>query len=885
MSETLSKCNRCGAPLPPDAPEGLCPRCLVALNLATQTEVTGETDPHGPAVPKPPPAPVSEIAKLFPQLEILECLGRGGMGAVYKARQPRLDRLVALKILSPEKQGDSKFAERFEREARTLARLHHPNIVTVYDFGEVQGNYYLLMEFVDGLTLRQLLQTGKIAPAEALNIVPKICEALQYAHEQGIIHRDIKPENILLDKQGRVKIADFGIAKIMEGRDALPRVQADQQVGPTNLTEAGQVVGTPHYMAPEQIEKPQTVDHRADIYSLGVVFYEMLTGELPLGKFQPPSKKVQIDVRLDEVVLRALAKEPERRYQQASQVKTAVETIAQTPPPSSSGRESAPSESQSRLTLAATTKKTGWWLCSPLASPEVREIAAHLTKVERSEAALYGLLWGVWVLVPSFGNFYLIRSNPAPGSWIVASVIVALFIATVPPMIRMQRRFLCSTAWAKERGFNAEQIKLFSFSRRNLWLVLLFVGVGALFIFAQGKLIMYYSGTSELLKSINGEIAQSKRLSAQLLAVRHKAFYIGQAYFPKGDSIEITSVKRIKDQMTVKGHYNLVSHDNAELAYITSTNRNFPEDTQQRMQISKGLGDFELIDSHLVPGLPHVSMYADGKSFAALYFGTKAEALEESKAGWITNEAPATVTTDQIIVEHAAMRMLAAIRDKDDDALKELATERVKGWRESLPQFAFEMREKFHELTGKPFDMHVSESLVRDDTALVKCAGPKELNGIYLALFFIKTEDGWKNCWLHNAPPSVPLEDFWRQMPPAATTQLEDAAVSAAQKWLALIDAGSYSESWKEASAIFQGAVTEPGWENSMNTFRKLLGDLVSRKLKSAERMTEMPGAPDGQYVLMQFETSFINKKSAIETVTFMLGKDGQWRAAGYYIK
>jgi hypothetical protein len=365
-----------------------------------------------------------------------------------------------------------------------------------------------------------------------------------------------------------------------------------------------------------------------------------------------------------------------------------------------------------------------------------------------------------------------------------------------------------------------------------------------------------------------------------------KSNYIGQAYFPRGDSIEITSVERIPEQMVVKGHYNLVSHDNALLAlYITSTNKNVPEDATQRMQIAKGRGDFELIHSHLVPGLPHVSMYADGASFAALYFGTKVEALEESKAGWITNEAPATVTTDQIIVEHAAMRMLAAIRDKDDDALKELATERVKGWRESLPQFAFEMREKFHELTGKPFDMHVSESLVRDDTALVKCAGPKELNGIYLALFFIKTEDGWKNCWLHNAPPSVPLEDFWRQMPPAATTQLEDTAVSAAQKWLTLIDAGSYSESWKEASAIFQGAVTEPGWENSMNTFRKLLGDLVSRKLKSAERMTEMPGAPDGQYVLMQFETSFINKKSAIETVTFMLGKDGQWRAAGYYIK
>jgi tRNA A-37 threonylcarbamoyl transferase component Bud32 len=268
------------------------------------------------------PPSVEEITKLFPQLEIIELLGQGGMGAVYKARQPRLNRFVALKILSPEKQNDPQFAERFEREARALAWLTHPNIVTVYDFGEVQGHFYLLMEFVDGLTLRQLFQARKLSPAEALNIVPKICDALQYAHEQGVIHRDIKPENILLDKKGQVKIADFGIAKIL-----------DLGPGDLSLTGAKDVVGTPHYMAPEQIEKPQSVDRRADIYSLGVVFYEMLTGELPLGKFQPPSQKVQIDVRLDEVVLRALEKEPDRRYQQASEVKTDVETIANTTAP------------------------------------------------------------------------------------------------------------------------------------------------------------------------------------------------------------------------------------------------------------------------------------------------------------------------------------------------------------------------------------------------------------------------------------------------------------------------------------------------------------------------------------------------------------------------
>ena len=315
------KCERCGAQLATDAPEGLCPRCLMALNLATQTEApTGEVGPDGTklAPPKPePPPPLEEIARRFPQLEILKCLGRGGMGVVYKAHQPRLNRFVALKILAREKEQDPRFAERFTREAQALARLNHPNIVTIYDFGEADGLYYLLMEFADGLSLRQLLQTRKLAPEEALVIVPAICEALQYAHQQGIVHRDIKPENILLDKQGRVKIADFGIAKLLGGQGRLESLTGDQQV-----------VGTPHYMAPEQVEKPGIVDHRADIYSLGVVFYEMLTGELPLGKFAPPAHMVKMDVRWDEVVLHALEKEPARRYQQVSQVKTDVETIA-----------------------------------------------------------------------------------------------------------------------------------------------------------------------------------------------------------------------------------------------------------------------------------------------------------------------------------------------------------------------------------------------------------------------------------------------------------------------------------------------------------------------------------------------------------------------------
>jgi len=302
-------CPHCGQRLEPGAAQGLCPVCLLR-------QVAQDSAASGPGLAGFTPPALQELAEILPQFEILELLGRGGMGAVYKAKQRSLDRVVALKILPAEADADPAFAERFQREARALAQLGHPHIVGIYDFGQAGKFAYFVMEYIDGVNLRQLQRAGRLSPREALAIVPQICAALQFAHDRGIVHRDIKPENILVDAQGRVKIADFGLAKLM-----LP------EAGGTDLTQTRQAMGTPQYMAPEQIEKPASVDHRADIYSLGVVFYEMLTGELPLGRFAPPSRKVQVDVRLDEIVLKALEKEPELRYQQAGEVKTQVETF------------------------------------------------------------------------------------------------------------------------------------------------------------------------------------------------------------------------------------------------------------------------------------------------------------------------------------------------------------------------------------------------------------------------------------------------------------------------------------------------------------------------------------------------------------------------------
>lgn len=305
-------CPRCLSPIPERAPGGLCPCCLLdGANAPTDAGL-------GTQAWKTPT--LAEIASAFPGLEVLGHLGTGGMGCVYRVRERDSGRISALKVLPRELAADPAFVERFEREARTLARLRHPHIVGVHGFGQAGGFCFLLMEFVDGANLRQALRSGRFTPQQALALIPPICEALQAAHALGVLHRDIKPENLLLDAEGRVKIADFGIAKLLEGPGAL-------SAEAYTLTRTGARIGTPHYMAPEQVETPDQVDHRADIYSLGVVFYELLTGELPLGRFPAPSIKAGLDARVDDIVFRALAKERELRQQTADQVKAEVEGL------------------------------------------------------------------------------------------------------------------------------------------------------------------------------------------------------------------------------------------------------------------------------------------------------------------------------------------------------------------------------------------------------------------------------------------------------------------------------------------------------------------------------------------------------------------------------
>jgi serine/threonine protein kinase len=250
-----------------------------------------------------PPDPV-ELAPFFPAYEIQALISRGGMGAVYRARQLSLDRVVAIKLLPFHLCVREDFAERFRREAAALAKLNHPNIVSVHDFGHADdGHFFMVMEFVEGSDLAMRLRTGgPLPPDEALGIVRQVCDALHYAHQQGVVHRDIKPANILLQPAGRVKVSDFGIAQFAH----------EEAAG--NLTLTGTLLGTPDYTAPEQLVQKGPVDQRADIFSVAVMLYEMLTGQLPRGVFRPVSEFVPAARRLDAVLTRAMQSEPDRRY-------------------------------------------------------------------------------------------------------------------------------------------------------------------------------------------------------------------------------------------------------------------------------------------------------------------------------------------------------------------------------------------------------------------------------------------------------------------------------------------------------------------------------------------------------------------------------------------
>lgn len=263
------------------------------------------------------PPSIEEIQALFPNLEVLSFIGHGGMGTYYQARQTKLDRLVAVKILLVDPGSDASLIEGFKREARVMGGLVHPNIIRIYDFGETDSTLYLVMEYVPGDILERLVDSRGFDLQEVVAIGTQVCRALAYAHELGVIHRDIRLGNTMLDANGQIKVGDFGLARLV-GEELFRR----------NLTEANQAMGTVDYLAPEQLDPGLSVDCRADIYSVGVMLYKLFTGTLSRGAFVLPSTLVPgLDPRVDEIVIRCMQRNPDNRYQKITDLWAALDCL------------------------------------------------------------------------------------------------------------------------------------------------------------------------------------------------------------------------------------------------------------------------------------------------------------------------------------------------------------------------------------------------------------------------------------------------------------------------------------------------------------------------------------------------------------------------------
>lgn len=900
---------------PPHLPlGGLDPADLLRQGAADDTFMEGAVNSFNPP-------PIEELAAIFPQFEILEFIGKGGMGAVYKVRQKDLDRLVALKILPPAIGQSPEFSNRFTREAKALAKLNHPGIVTIHEFGQADGLYFILMEFVDGVNLAQLMKAGRISPREALAIVPQICDALQFAHDQGIVHRDIKPENILLDRLGRVKVADFGIAKIVGDvtQAFLPDLHAPVA---SMLTEAGKIIGTPAYMAPEQIDHPSDVDHRADIYALGVVFYQMLTGELPGKLLEAPSKKVHIDVRLDEIVLQAMEKNPELRYQQASVMRTRVDDLR--PPQVDLQPPAMKSSSPGRMiaigcgvlalvaTLGLAVLATVWWFWVSMRNEEVRKanVPPRAIIIEEPASHAQSRPDNPPLLMTEFGEF---KSEQSLWSIRVSAQDRTLHISRQPGSGGVGTS-ISPEKWRAQNGWFA-----FIEDETHAWAYdgdkkLMLVEV------TPEKNTLYETETipRRVPETIISRISQSTRdrIGSRLGKKREdKARAAGSApaqvwtlerggpmggvdldtgkfvnYEPTGGIDDPYFADRWKEDHGI----DLVMdrHSVTPAALLTGT------------QVKEVAGEWwdetpeaEVVEA-VLPPFEKTARFDERMTFLAAQgpsSGTKTHVYRTLTGSVGILRLGATNTSGGVRVEwrmivdrHIAVEVTGSMAlPKDFSEAKQ--AEVAKAALDLLDTCSFtedsSEAEMFEAGNGRAHIRIVfSDAAVREHPDDMLITFPLTSGSVWT-----RRGEKYERHAKFTPAAAAALSTALGHTPSAAFTAAaglpEKDGVAAAQTWLAGIDAGNYAQSWKESAMFFRKAITENGWSAALTTARKPLGEVKSRKLLNAKSAKSLPGAPDGDYVVMQFDTSFAAKEKAVETVTFMKEPDGSWKAAGYFIR
>ena len=351
------------------------------------------------------PPELEEIAELLPAYEILYFIAKGGMGAVYMARQRSLDRDVAIKILPRHFGEDAEFRASFEAEAKSMAKLNHPNLISIYDFGQIDGMLYIIMEMVQGKSLYHSAYGKTIDPTEAGRIISSICHGLAHAHEHGILHRDIKPANILLDPSVSPKIGDFGLAR------------------PVGDHESDSAFGTPGYTAPEVIHNPTAVDESTDIYAVGAILYELLTSKLPDSHYKPAATLVHCDPKFDQIIQKAMHPTPALRYRSAESMAEAIETITKRKKSSQAKLlqpSSKPKSSTARTLLTATpsakkpelkTALKSGHEASPAANPATSnvKIGSNLPFI-RNIIIIVGLLATIYI---AWEGLKIVRANRA----------------------------------------------------------------------------------------------------------------------------------------------------------------------------------------------------------------------------------------------------------------------------------------------------------------------------------------------------------------------------------------------------------------------------------------------------------------------------------------